>query len=115
MAKKSSKTRTLPDGSQQHDYIEPGSPEHAAYLGIRKATKGDDPELVIEGYTLTDPYPLGVIGWSKEYRREWLRQKVSGLLTKPPEIQSEDRQAEHYAPPMWSPRTEDESPVTGII
>jgi len=100
---------------QRADYIKHGSDEHAAHIGIRRSKKGDDPDLVIEGWTLVDVSPYGVTGWTKEAKREFLRQKVSGFLTKPPEVQSEDPQADFYAPTMWSPRDEDESPVSGII
>lgn len=95
--------------------IEHGSPEHAAHIGIRPAKKGDDPELVIEGYTLTDPNPFGVIGWALEAKREFLRQKVSGFLTKPPSVQSDDPLSPDFAPPLWLPREPDEEPVSGII
>jgi hypothetical protein len=115
MAKKSSRTRTLPSGETQFDYVEHGSDEHAAFLGIRKAEKGDVPELIIEGWTLVDLNPYGVFGWTKERKRELLAQKVSEFLTPPPEMQSEDPQAPHYAPPMWTPLAADEEPVSGII
>ena len=115
MAKKNSRTRTLPNGETQYDYIAHGSDGHADFLGIRKATKDDDPDLIIEGWTLADISPYGVTGWQKDTKRALLAQRVSEFLTKPPEMQSEDPQADHYAPPMWSPRSEDESPVSGII
>jgi hypothetical protein len=115
MTKKDSRTRTLPDGTVQYDYIAHGSDEHAQWLGIRKATKGDDPDLVIEGWTLVDISPYGVTGWQKDTKRALLAQKVSEFLTPPPEVQSEDRTAPGYAPTMWAPREPDESPVTGII
>lgn len=97
------------------DYIAHGSDEHAAWLGIRPAKKGDDPDLVIEGYTLEDSNPYGVIGWTLEAKREFLRQKVSGFLTKPPPVQSEDPRLPGFAPPLWLPREPDEEPVLGII
>lgn len=108
-------TKVHANGEVQLDYIEHGSDEHAAHIGIRKAKKGDDPELVIEGWTLVDPHPYGVFGWALEYRREHLRQKVSGFLTKPPTVQSDDPSAPNYAPAPWMPRELDESPVRGIV
>jgi hypothetical protein len=108
---KKDRTRTLPDGTVQHDFIEHGSDEHMEYLGLRKATKDD--KVQFKGYAFAYA-PYGV-EWDEDRELRLLKSKVSGFLTKPPEIQSEDRQAEHYAPPMWSPREPDESPVTGII
>lgn len=100
---------------ERADYIPHGSDEHAAHIGIRRGEKGDDPELVIEGWTLVDINPFGVFGWTKERKRDLLAQKVSGFLTKPQPVQSEDPDLPGYAQPMWTPREPDESPVSGII
>lgn len=114
MAKKDSRTKVHPDGTVQHDYIEHGSDEHAAFLGLRKAIKDDQAELIIEGWTLVDVSPYGVLGWPLATKRELLAQKVSELLTLPPEMQSEDPQAENFAPTMWRPH-EPGDEVEGII
>ena len=107
-------TKIHEDGTVQHDFISHGSDEHAAHIGIRRAKKGDDPDLVVEGWTLVDKNPYGVFGWTKERKRDILAQKVSGFLMKPPKIQSEDLRAPNYAPPMWMPHEPGEE-VRGII
>jgi hypothetical protein len=107
---KKNRTRTLPDGTVQHDFIEHGSDEHMAYLGLRKATKGD--KVQFKGYAFAYA-PYGV-EWDEDRELRLLRSKVSGLLTKPPEIQSENRDAPGYAPPMWLPH-EPGDEVRGII
>jgi len=112
MAKKSSRTKVHESGEIQHDFIEHGSDEHAAWLSLKRAEKGDKPQY--KGWTL-DGEPYGVIGWTDDQKLAFLKQKVSSLTTLPPEVQSEDPQADFYAPTMWSPRDEDESPVSGII
>jgi hypothetical protein len=112
MAKRSSRTKVHPDGRVQYDYVEHGSNEHAAFLGLRPAKKGD--EIQYEGWAL-DGEPYGVIGWTAEAKLAFLKGKVSGFLTKPPEVQSENPNALGYAPEIWLPRPEDEEPVSGII
>ena len=80
-----------------------GSDEHAAHLGLRKATE-EDGDYVIEGWTLDDitNYPPSV---TPVYIKRILRQKVNNLISPVPVMQSRDPREPHYAPPMWDPST----------
>jgi len=85
---------------EQTDYIAHGSNEHAALLGLVKATKDD--ELQYKGWTLADFTMYGV-AVTELFLKQTLTQKVNELLTKPPKTQSTDPIKPHYAPKMWVP------------
>jgi len=93
----------------QMDYVAPGSPEHAALLGLVKAPTGET--LGIDGWTLSDPLAFGPAA-TETYLLRLLRGKVNELNGKMPKVQSEDRNKEGYAPPMWRPS---DTPVRGIV
>lgn len=81
------------------DRMEFGSDRHADHIGLKKASEDDVPRL--DGWALVDITAYGPAA-RPEYLREVLRQKVSTLQSgPPPEPQSEDEFAPHYAPPMW--------------
>lgn len=91
------------------DYIKHGSDRHAAFLGLVKAQKDDEPQQ--DGWALADITMYGPSA-RPEYLRRVLAQKVSELTTLPPEMQSDDPLAPNYAPPMWMPAGE---PVSGLV
>lgn len=91
------------------DYIAHGSDGHAAFLGLVKANEGDEPQQ--DGWMLADITMYGPSA-RPEYLKRVLAQKVSELTTLPPETQSENPLAPHYAPPMWVPSGE---PVSGLV
>lgn len=86
---------------KQPDFIEFGSAEHAAFLGIKKANK-DDP-YQCEGWTLVDITSYGPAA-RPEFLQAVLQQKVNEWKTKP---QVPDR-----APGLWTPT---DAPVMGIV
>jgi len=91
------------------DYIAHGSDGHAAFLGLIKAEKDDEPQR--DGWTLADITMYGP-SVTPEYLRRVLAQKVSELTTLPPVMQSDDPRLPNYAPPMWTPSDE---PVSGMV
>jgi hypothetical protein len=103
MAKKaSSRIKDHPDGLHQTDYVEPGSEEHAAILGLRAAQDGDAymrEDAQGRKWTLVDATAFGP-QVTEAYIREVLRQKVSNLDAPQLEIQSDDPFAPGYAPPL---------------
>jgi len=88
------------EAGEQRDHIAFGSPEHAEFLGLRKAT--DDDEIVVEGWALQD-----ITAWGPAAGRDFLRgillQKVNVLNTPPPPGQSEDPARPNFRPTMWVP------------
>lgn len=82
------------------DYVPHGSDEHAGLLGLVKAAKDDVPQL--DGWALADMTMYGPNATDK-FLAQVLRQKVSELTSKAPEVQSENPMAPHYAPPIWKP------------
>ena len=84
--------------------IEHGSDEHAQMLGLRKATDDDDPQLVMEGWTLENIIDFGPTA-ELRYLKAILHQRVTELTTPPQMPQNEDRTEPNYAPPMWRPGT----------
>lgn len=76
----------------QQDFIKHGSAGHAQLLGLRKATKEDEPQY--EGWALQDPTQWGPNA-RPEYIRAQLIQRV-GELTSVPEVPKN-------APEMWTP------------
>ena len=95
--------------SGQTDYVEPGSDEHAAILGLIRATEGET--LVMGGWTLSDPMAYGAHATEKYLLRR-LQSCVSELHGKQPELQSKDPRKPGYAPDMWRPS---EEPVRGQV
>jgi hypothetical protein len=103
MAKKtSSRIKDHPNGLHQTDYVEHGSEQHAAIIGLRLA--GGEDTYVREDsqgrkWTLVDVTAFGP-QVTEAYIREVLRQKVSTLDAPPLEVQSDDPFAPNYAPPL---------------
>jgi hypothetical protein len=98
MAKKKQKRPAGPAGNL--DYVELGSDQHAAIIGLVPATERST-------YTLTDKQGrewtlADTTAWGPQatetFIKEVLRQKVSTLDTDPIPPQSEDRFAPGYAP-----------------
>jgi len=71
------------DTQHNADYVPHGSPDHAAILGLRKAT-GED-ALERDGWTLIDMTAFGPQA-TEAYLREVLRQKVATLKAGVPTI-----------------------------
>ena len=86
-----------------------GSDGHAAFLGLVKAKKDDEPQL--GGWTLADVTMWGPSA-TAEFLKRVLAQKVSELTAPMPEVQSDDPLAPNYAPPLWMPS---DTPVTGMV
>jgi hypothetical protein len=104
MAKKHSRIKKHPDGFVQTDYVEPGSPEHAAFLGLEPSSKSDDTPFKAQDaqgrwWRLSDTTAFGP-QVNETYLKEVLRQKLSSLDAEAPEVQSEDPFAPGYAPAM---------------
>ncbi len=91
------------------DYIEHGSDGHAAFLGLVEAENGDEPQQ--DGWALADVTMYGPAA-TPQYLKQTLAQKVSELVTPPPEVQSDDPRLPNYAPTMWVPS---EEPVSGMV
>jgi hypothetical protein len=89
-----------PGPAGNYDYVKPGSDQHAALLGLRKADEDD--ALVCEGWTLADLTTWGPNA-TEMFLRNILRSKVSELTSPPPTVQSADPMKPGYAPPMWQP------------
>jgi hypothetical protein len=79
--------------SKNTDYIEHGSPEHAALMGLRKAKPDDAVQL--DGWTLADMTMFGPQA-TEAFLRETLRQKVNELKAGKPSVPE-------YSPQMWTP------------
>lgn len=108
-------TRTIqgPGGDTmiQTDYVEQGSDEHAATLGLRKWREGDSPELKVNGWTFTDVTAFGPLAQT-HYIRASLEQRVAELAPVVIEVrESQGRQRSYVekgktiieAPPMFDP------------
>jgi len=92
-------------GPGQTDYVEHGSDQHAALLGLQKAKESDKTQY--EGWILADAAEyirMDPTGRLEEYT---LQQKVNELTTPLPEVQSESPQKPHYAPLRWDPDSKD--------
>jgi hypothetical protein len=94
------------DAEDRPDYIPHGSPEHAAFLGLREVDEGDEVAPKTEGpdgkhYTLSDKTAFGM-AVRPEFLQAILEQRA-GELTGP--------KVPDYAPPMWRPT---EVPASGI-
>jgi len=102
--KKRPQARTYRDsrGRQQTqpDYVEFGSEAHARMLGLREEIASDP--FKCEGWALEDPTQYGASAqpW---YIEQKLAERVSELTTPMPVLQSEDRWADNYVPPMFDP------------
>ena len=84
--------QSTPSGNP--DYIQPGSDEHAALLGLVKGDKGE--------WVLADVTAYGPMATDK-FLGEVLRQKVAELNAPPPKFQSDDPRKPNYAPKLWNP------------
>lgn len=98
----------------QHDYIEPGSEEHAGMLGLRKWAEGDDPALNVEGWTFQDATQFGPLA-RVEYIRASLAQRVAELRPMRVEVREAERASRTWvekgvvhieAPRMFDPERE---------
>jgi len=78
------------------DYVERGSDQHAAFLGLRKADSDD--ENTRDGWALMDPFQFG---FNADFQAEVLRQRVGDLTSEMPTLQSDSRRDPFYAPKMW--------------
>ena len=78
-------------------YIAFGSMEHAALLGLQKATP-EDGTLVFKGWTLSDPGMWGP-NVTEMFLMNQLRAKVNELLHVP--------EVPEDAPDMWRPNSDD--------
>ena len=99
----------------QTDYVEPGSDEHAAALGLRKWREGDAPELKIEGWTFADITELvrySASAMSVQIARGILEQRVAELKPVTIEVREAQGRQRAYiekgktiieAPPMFNP------------
>ena len=84
---------------QYSDRVEFGSDRHAGMLGLRPASEDDEPQR--DDWALIDITAYGPAA-RPEFLREVLRQKVNTLQSgPPPTLQSKDKLAPNYAPPMW--------------
>ena len=82
------------------DFIKHGSDQHAAILGLRKATPEDAYDR--DGWTLVDVTAFGPQA-SEAYIKEVLRQKVTTLKAGPPPIPPK-------SPPLWNPEAINPTP-----
>ena len=87
------------DPKDRPDYVERGSDQHAALLGLKRA--GDE-MLQEDGWTFEDVTQYGPAA-TADFLKATLRQKVSELKSPTPPIQSADPRLPHYAPPIWQP------------
>ena len=85
---------------EQTDYVKHGSDEHAALLGLKKASESDDPQ--VDGWALEDITQFGPTV-TPAFLAQWLRQKVNELTMQVPEPQSTDPRAPNFAPRLWRP------------
>lgn len=92
------------DPKDRVDYIEFGSPEHAAFLGLVKVEEAESERLTYTSPKTGDIYALEdevtpFMGYPdpKQVAELVLRQKVSSFESGPPPIPE-------GAPPMWIPR-----------
>jgi len=87
------------DPKERPDYVERGSDQHAALLGL-KAAGGE--EISLDGWTFEDVTQYGPAA-TKDFLMATLRQKVSELTSPMPIMQSADPRRPHFAPPIWTP------------
>ena len=104
-----------PGGSTmvQTDYVERGSDEHAAGLGLRKWREGDPTDLKVEGWTFVDITQFGPLA-RPEFIKAVLTQRVAELGKEPIEVRETQGRSRAYtekgktiieAPPMFDPRS----------
>jgi hypothetical protein len=79
------------------DYVERGSAQHAALLGLKPA--GGE-KISIDGWTFEDVTQYGPAA-TEDFLMAMLRQKVSELTSLMPATQSADPRLPHFAPPIW--------------
>lgn len=99
-----------PNDSRQRDYVERGSDEHMALLGLER--DGEEGEL-----RLSNPEDLIRLDPTGKLLEVVTEAKVRELHSEFPEMQSEDPGAPFYAPPMFVPeQREDGAPsISGIV
>lgn len=102
MARTTNNSRKTANNGKRPDFVEFGSERHAALLRLRKATKDDDQELVIGGYTLANIAEYGPNATTR-FLKTILMQRINELNSTPEIPQSEDRSKPNYAPPMFDP------------
>ena len=101
-AKITPEQRSIEDEPPQTDFVALGSDQHAAMLGLRKATE-EDGAFNYEGWAFEDlAYRCG-FNALPEIIMVKLRNEVNLLRSEPPVPQSKDRNAPHWAPRMWEP------------
>lgn len=88
------------DPKDRADYVKHGSERHAGLLGLRKATRGEKPQ--IKGWAFEDITQFGPAA-SVEYLTISLQQKVNELTTPIKPSQSKDPREPNFAPTMWQP------------
>ena len=84
------------------DYIAPGSDEHAALIGLRKAEPDDT--ITLEGWALID-IPMGASD-------TFLRNKLKQLYT---DLKSGEGYIPPNAPDMWEPPKDVEVVFDGVV
>lgn len=82
------------------DFVEHGSEQHAALLGLRTATEDD--KIVHKGYALMDVTAYGPTA-REDFLETVLRQRVSELMHPPAVPQSKNATEPDYAPDMHRP------------
>jgi len=82
------------------DYIEHGSDQHAALLGLKEAEEGDSPSF--DGWALADVTTWGPNA-TEMFLMNMLKSKVGELKSESPKYQSTDQHAADYLPPHWQP------------
>jgi hypothetical protein len=85
----------------QRDHVAHGSDQHAALLGLRKATEKD--KFQSQGWALEDVTLYGPAA-RDDYIQMMLEQKVSELTAPIPVPQSDDPRLPNWAPKMWEPK-----------
>lgn len=91
--------RLNPEDHSQTDYVEPGSPAHAALLGIQECEPTEKHPFE---YELMDPTIFGA-GANEEFLTRVLKAKIQQLKSKPAQPQTKHRFEPGYAQPMWEP------------
>ena len=86
------------DPRERPDYVERGSDQHAAMLGLIRAE--EDEQFQVDGWTLEDITKYGPSA-TTEYLTRVLRQQVNELTSEIPATQSVDPRKPNFAPVMF--------------
>lgn len=89
------------------NFVPHGSPQQAAMMGIREADEDDF--IKYRGMTLVDITICGEQA-SKAYIMTVLKQKVNSWMSLVPLPQSKNPRAPFYAPVMWEPEKQSQTP-----